>query len=734
MNKLMATGATALCTSTALFAGTVAWYHFDELPDVVGNGVKAGTTFENSANPGVLRGVADTANSVSISGGDWAVKTSGDWDSSMLVMDPATSAKVENGKAMTFGWAANNAGSGVVRIQDASSALPTANFTVEFFIRLDSVGSQRVLVSRGDYVANGYYWYLEVTAANKLQFYVANGGAAQAANNNQAGNVAFNDGKWHHVAIRRAGGAYWAAYLDYAVAAVLQPGVASNFLSGKEIVFGRMPGIGTAGISGCPLDELRISDTGLDPAQMLGFAESDYSVADGTVSHLRFDTVPGYVVPATFDWAKHPTGKATIVAASGGTVALQNGNAVATAGNGARTLGAADRGSLLFTGDATTHASGYLTVPDVATTLGGDFTVETFFKTSGAPFGGGTDSGYLFDAAGQWRIRFLSSGGAMQVINGWNSVWQIAGYDDGEWHHFAFTYDAAADVGRVYLDYALKFTKTDWALAAPTTLAAGGLSSASDGNYTFGDLALDELRVMARALSPTEFLTSEYVAGPTLLWAGFDNSLAVDEPVSVLSPAGTVSGTTLWASGCGTEVKLADGTVLKASNPASLALSSGATATFLSPLVCVPTNTVEFFIRPSAVSSDAPLVALWGGLPSAAAWTLGFGADGETLVFTPAGGAAASTGLKAKSGAWSHVALVVATPASGNSTVKVAVDGTESVLSLGSRLAVSPADPKLVLGGTGLAAQIDELRVSEGELTAARRMKYFPSATTIMMR
>jgi len=733
MKKLMLS-MVASTSATALFAGTVAWYHFDELPDVAGNGVKANTTFENVVNPGTFDGTADTVNGAGFSGGDWAVKSSDAWDASMLIADPATGATVENGKAMTFGWAAGSAGPGVVRIPDTGSALPTANFTVEFFIRLDSAGSQRVLVSRGNYAANGYYWYLEVTAANKLQFYVANGGAVQAANNNQAGNVAFNDGKWHHVAIRRAGGAYWAAYLDYAVAAVLQPGVASDFLVGKEIVLGRMPGIGTAGISGCPLDELRISDTGLDPAQMLGFAERGYAVADGAVSHLRFDAVSGYVVPATFDWAKHPSGKAAIVSATGGTVALQNDNAIATANNGARTQGAADRGSLLFSGDATTHASGYLTIPGISSRLGGCFTVETFFKTTGAPFGGSKDSGYLFDAAGQWRVRFLASNGAMQVIDGWNSVWQVSGYDDGELHHMAFVYDAAADVGRVYLDYSLKFTKTDWTLGAPTTLAVGGLSSASNGDYTFGDLALDELRVTARTLLPVEFVTSEYVAGPTLFHAGFDNDLSV-VPESALSPDGVASGSTGYATGAGHKVRLADKTVLKAENPASLSLASGASVTFTAPLTCIPTNTVEFFVKPVSVGSEAPLVALYGGSPSSAVWSLGFASDGETLVFRASGQSDSDIGCEVKSGSWHHVALVVATPQSGNSSVKVSVNGAaEGVVNLGYRLEVSTADPRLVVGGTGFAGLVDELRVSEEELPAGKRMVYCPAGLVLSFR
>ncbi len=733
MKKLMLSVA-ASASATALFAGTVAWHHFNELPDAAGNGVKANTTFENAVNPGTFDGIADSVNSDGFSGGDWAVKSSDAWNSSMLVTDPVTGAKFENGKALTFGWAAGSAGPGVVRIPDTGSALPTANFTVEFFIRLDSAGSQRVLVSRGNYAANGYYWYLEVTAANKLQFYVANGGAVQVANNNQTGNVSFNDGKWHHVAIRRAGGAYWAAYLDYAVAAVLQPGAANDFLVGKEIVLGRMPGIGTAGISGCPLDELRISDTGLDPAQMLGFVERDYTVADGAVSHLRFDAVSGYVVPATFDWAKHPSSKATIVSATGGTVALQNANAVATANNGARTQGAADRGSLLFSGDATTHASGYLTIPGASSALAGSFTVETFFKTTGAPFGGGMDSGYLFDAAGKWRVRFLASNGAMQVLDGWNSVGMVSGCCDGQWHHMAFVYDAEAKVGLIYLDYVLKSTIENWTLGEPTTLAAGGLSSASNGDYTFGDLALDELRVTARTLSPVEFVTSEYVAGPTLFHAGFDNDLSV-VPESALSPDGVASGSTGYAMGAGSDVRLADKTVLKADNPSSLSFVSGASVAFSAPLACVPTNTVELFVNPLAVESGATLVALFGGAPSSAICSLGFASDGETLVFRTPGQSDSSTGCAVKSGSWHHVALVIATSQSGNSSVKISVDsGVERVVNLGYRIDVSTLDPKLVVGGAGFAGKVDELRVSEGELPAGQRMKYYPCGFILVVR
>lgn len=745
--------AAALCAAVSL-ADTIAWYHFDELPDTVGEGVSAGTTFENSANPGTLQGVADSASTTALTAKDGYVLSGDVWTSGILVRDPVQDTVSANGKSVKFaeGDAEGDYDVGVVRIPDTGSALPCNSFTVEFFVRLDSSGKERVLVSRGE-CSTGNYWYLEVTPDNKLQLFVSYGGTLKGAGAS-GGNVAINDGKWHHVALVRDG-VYWAVYLDYSVARILNPSAVSGFvdpgetfLSGSEIVVGRLIGSPTSGISDCPIDELRISNEWLDTGDMLSFVEGAYAAVDGVSSHLRFDTADAYPLSSytLFDWARYRSDKAAITTADGGSVVWQSANAAETINHSFRVAGGADRGSLAFTGNSSTSKSGYLEVLDVGSALGGDFTVEMFFKTTGGKFGGGggIDSGYLLNAAGQWHLRILSNNnfdnGLMQAFYhnfGGNFYCGSTRFDDGEWHHLACTYDSAEKIFRVFVDYVLQNFAQGVTLSAPSTgkLRVGGFANNSDDlNYTFNDLAIDEVRVTADALSPWQFLTSENVPGPTLFWAGFDRSLAV-LPETALTTDGTTSGTTAYASGLCEGITSKDGTVLRASNIASLSLSDGATATFDAPFVCVATNTVELFVKLASASAGGSVMSLLGGTDSSAVWSLCLGSDAESLVLVPGSESGVATGCKLKQGKWDCVTLVFATPVSGNTIVKLATSsGDESEVDLGQRLAFSAFDPKIVVGGTSMSVVVDELRISEGELPDSDRLRFVRPGFVILCR
>ena len=183
------------------------------------------------------------------------------------------------------------------------------------------------------------------------------------------------------------------------------------------------------------------------------------------------------------------------------------------------------------------------------------FTVEWFFKT--APWeagnnGDGVDSYVML--YGNWcKIMIMKSTGVLKTRlvgtdkdamapDGY-ADWDVTGrrVDDGEWHHYALTYDRDAGKFEVYLDYRRVRSSADKATNGRTysqvplkekadTLSFGGMGS---GAQTFNGW-LDDLRVTRRVLKPHEFVSAHgLVSDVDCMYARFEGDLSSGQDPAV---------------------------------------------------------------------------------------------------------------------------------------------------------------------------------------------------------
>ena len=182
----------------------------------------------------------------------------------------------------------------------------------------------------------------------------------------------------------------------------------------------------------------------------------------------------------------------------------------------------------------------------------GDFTFEMFFRLdTDIPTSG--DYYYVVDHDGEqaWKIQW--DAGKFYIMNRWSTIASPTGLNDGKWHHFAIVQDRTAGTISAYIDYALAGSKAEvvQANASSENMVIGAMKRTDQYNYykTIPKCAFDEIRLVKRALAPTEFLFQRTmpVDSDTVAYMSFNSTKDAKYDIALGSGAlGVVQGK--WGS------------------------------------------------------------------------------------------------------------------------------------------------------------------------------------------
>jgi hypothetical protein len=178
--------------------------------------------------------------------------------------------------------------------------------------------------------------------------------------------------------------------------------------------------------------------------------------------------------------------------------------------------------------------------------------------TAGIVYAGGT-------VRGQWESAYGSRGN----MRSWNA---------GEWHHLAFTFSAAGNFMRFYVD-GVPAADTNEKHYWPPEASGDRIQIGGSGN-TPADFAIDEVRILGRAMT-----AAEVRASASRLDAPADNEVWLD--AATLAKGDTI---VFRAGECTAEAYTWRGVPLTGADPPSTLLASGATSIGFS--VQSDTNTV----------------------------------------------------------------------------------------------------------------------------------------------
>lgn len=698
----------ALCCvawATAAGAETLVHYHLDDL--AVGTRGTASTEFVNAADPGTLNGKAVTFNG----------KTQDDLSALYPVganglpeawryFDPVGNVSHEANKALRVAFAsasANTRGGGV-----SAGPVVLSSFTVETFFRYENLWGD---ASSSQVIWQTLLYKASSDAARALEVRIKqnDGRLWVMAGTNSLWSAAktCNDGQWHHVACAYdSGSRVFRLYVDYKLDKTLTLAEDVTLAGESESFYLGLGGPAAswqATFTG-DLAEFRVSDAVLSPAQFIR-AERGATLA-WLAPGVAADPVPDYSQPDL----------------SHSTYTLSDDADGATLYDGALdATGVEGRKSYAFSGDS--GAGGFVVVDARQTFAVSSFTAEIGFKYPKEAWKDFTkDCVYLFSQKGAWYVRCMKSDGRILLQDSsWTTVATIyaTAWDDGAWHRLAVVSDRENQETRVYLD---------GLLVKRATGVLGGTGTSSEqniyvncgcwGSYTDYSCKvgnLNDVRLTRAALKPSEFLMTRHVSDTTLVWAPFDGKSDALAEAVVETPS--LSGAATLVGANAGEIRDADGNRLRERNGGSLSLATGSGAYSRLSLLERPDQTVELFLRGSA-DAGTDLVSLKGvtGGVTSAIWSLRQTEAGLKVVV--AGAEVASAGELTS--AWSHVAVVFAPAADGETTAvtvyrdyKVAGTGTFS----GTLAVDGLSDSSLAFGA--FAGNVDEVRVSRGARAAA---------------
>ena len=429
--------------------------------------------------------------------------------------------------------------------------------------------------------------------------------------------------------------------------------------------------------------------------------------------------------------------------------------------------------ALYYVTDETIIDSRYCTPPDgtdyFATT---NFTIELFYKIDGSVAAWHS----MFKRFGANNVQVnLGVGGAnklsAQVMTGNDS----SSYDtktvndteftnDGQWHHIALVVDQTGETktARLYRDYKLRGTET---LATNLTSVVRNkdpkwyVSGSGDG-YEFNGW-IDSVRVTLRALEPQEFLWGEgmsigrFPAGSTLAHVNFEDSInAVDAEGGTFLNGANVAATDGGSPAVFTNdvpgariIDGVDGKVLSRNNTKSLyfanskvSWSDASDIHYLSKTLDGEDRTswtVEFFMKGDSVQANYARImsALGGGNWSTwSPYIIEYKTGAKRFALNGSGNKPSlNFGTDVCDGKWHHVAFSFEPnndrPDPTNSVARVYVDYGEPAVAQTPNIFKYPENMHFVIGGvggsgeTGYVGFIDELRISDGALTASQFLR-----------
>ena len=557
MNCRMTISALLSMTAAALFADTIGLWHFEERE-------------YGAATTGAAGEIVNAASSVYGDGRAVTISTGnaiGQEPSLMPLYDLPAALSAEkkgrihdpvSGETWTSTGAlripvvgsttATRAGGAVIIGNDESFSLDT--YTVECFVRLPR--NYQALNTYGPIVGKvkgtQFYtesWALLLLGSGKLAFRYNGTGTSYTS---APGTAVVNDGEWHHLALvcrydEEKNVSTWTIYCDgKADFSAEKSGRTEYTAAGSDLDSG---GIFIGGYrydgrkSNLRIDELRISDEALTPDEFLRLVPPDGLpgfVTDETLVWMPFDLPLGIssaseLIGRNFNavtnvdavLTRSNDGSPCVVSASVPEEKLREGFAEPpTYVNGA---------SLQFLTNSANAKNAHYIEMNAHDWFSGDFTVETYFKTTGSGY---TDSRTILDFSDiklfLWgsnphymNLSYRPSAGADQKVQKCGS--RIC--DDGEWHHLAAVYSKEQGTIRVYVDHKPECEVSGVDLDTSAKKGRVGIYIAGSSDYQVFNGSIDSLRVTRAALCPGRFLNGRVnIEEPeTLFRASFDRNL-----------------------------------------------------------------------------------------------------------------------------------------------------------------------------------------------------------------
>lgn len=411
---------------------------------------------------------------------------------------------------------------------DGTDYFATTNFTIELFYKMDgSVAAWHSMFKR--FGANNVQVNLGVGTANKLSAQVMTGEVSSSYETKTiTDSDVTNDDKWHHAAlvVDQTGETktMW-LYRDYKLIGTqtLTTNLTSVVRGGDQKWY--VIGSGDKYEFNGWLDSVRVTLRALEPQEFLwgeGMSIGRFP-AGSTLAHMNFED------------------SINAVDAEGGTflnganVAAKDGGSPAAFTNdvpGARIIDGVDGKVLsrnntksLYFANSKVSWSDASDIHYLSKTLAGEdrtsWTVEFFMKATSeqatwarimSALGGGSWSAwspYIIEAKSTPRRFFLCG------LNGNPQIKFNTDVCDGKWHHVAFSFEPNNDrleptnsVAKLYIDYDQFYAEaqTPNIFKYPENLhfVLGGIGNAATDTGYFG--LIDELRVSAGALTPSQFL------------------------------------------------------------------------------------------------------------------------------------------------------------------------------------------------------------------------------------
>ena len=522
MKKILSAIAVAASATLPVFAALdpdcVLYYDFETLAE---DGYKV----ENIANPGVMQ-------------------LDGKRLSLANVVEATPSAKIRQTRAAT---PADDSAKALRYVQEGevydgryctppagTDYFATTNFTIELFYKIDgSVAAWHSMFKR--FGANNVQVNLGVGGANKLSAQVMTGEVpssyeTKTINDSQV----TNDDKWHHAALvvdQTGETKTMRLYRDYKLIGTQE--LATNLTSvvrgGDQKWY--VIGSGDKYEFNGWLDSVRVTLRALEPQEFLwgeGMSIGRFP-AGSTLAHVNFENSINAV---DADGGTFLNG-ANVAAKDGGSPATFSDDVPGPRiidGEGGAVLSKNNTKSLYFANSRVSWSNASDIYYLSKTLDGGDrtsWTVEFFMKAGSeqaewarimSALGGGnwsTWSPYIIEAKSTPRRFFLCG------LNGKPQIKFNTDVCDGKWHHVAFSFEPNNDrpdptnsVARLYIDYGKFYdeAQTPNIFKYPENLhfVLGGVGQSTDTGY-FG--LIDELRISAGALTPSQFLRAERTPG-----------------------------------------------------------------------------------------------------------------------------------------------------------------------------------------------------------------------------
>lgn len=518
--------AAAFGAAGSLDAGTVAWYHLDEVAP--GTPVTSDVRFLNAVDPTKLPG---TPYSVGEPGttrygtlgniASFMPTATNDVADTVYVVDPVGGTTNRNERSLYFTYADDLANNKPARyggcVQVASdSSLSLADVTVEFFVRplrlteKTNNGWQLVAKQSSGNSKFTYSFCLDYNGKPFVNCYDSSGTLMNTTGSSKfVGSKSILDGRWHHVALT-ATGTTAALYVDHVLAksVTLTEPLVYNDTAPLYIGASQMGYYVPGGF----IDEVRISDEALEPSQFLRYRDTST-----TCFSAGFE---GSLDAAVIDPYRSSGGASPVLAGTGGKMGDDHSKPAFSAvefpgpcivdglGN---VLRKTNTRALRFVG-STVH---YPHNPDLEMA---EMTVEFFMKHEAAEGWAGllrfNQSSSNWGATPIWSIGFNWDGSKLYMRidpttdNGATTTQYAKEFGstflDGRWHHVAVTFQQGETslTVRMYDNYSQ--VGKDWTIAGRLNYAKGSCLGVGTSSMTRGFTGwIDEVRI-SRGVLPVE--------------------------------------------------------------------------------------------------------------------------------------------------------------------------------------------------------------------------------------